>query len=227
MTFKQLFTSSIGKKFTMGLTGLFLISFLVIHCTVNSMIFFNDGGEMFNTWAHFMSHNYIVRFLELGLFAGLILHIIQGLLLVKQNNAARPVKYDVNGASTNSKWYSRSMGLLGTLLLFFLILHVSKFFVNTKVALYAEGGVNDASYNLYEEMKEYFKEHLWAVIAYIAGVISLFWHLLHGFSSAFQTLGIHHKKYTPLIQTAGMIYSVIVCILFALMPVAFYLGWIS
>jgi succinate dehydrogenase / fumarate reductase, cytochrome b subunit len=66
MTFKQLFTSSIGKKFTMGLTGLFLISFLVIHCTINSMIFFNDNGAMFNEWAHFMSHNYIVRVLELG-----------------------------------------------------------------------------------------------------------------------------------------------------------------
>lgn len=226
MTFKQLFTSSIGKKFTMGLTGLFLISFLVIHCTVNSMIFFNDGGEMFNTYAHFMSHNYIVRVLEIGLFAGLIAHIIQGLLLVNLNNAARPVKYAVSGASTNSKWYSRSMGLLGTLLLLFLVLHISKFFINTKVALYANGGENDAAYNLFEEMKEYFQQ-LWVVIAYVAGVISLFWHLLHGFPSAFQTFGINHKRYTPLIQTIGIGFSVIVCILFALMPIAFYAGLIS
>ncbi len=64
MTWKQFFTSSIGKKFIMGLTGLFLISFLVVHCTINSMIFFNDGGEMFNTYAHFMSHNYIIRVIE-------------------------------------------------------------------------------------------------------------------------------------------------------------------
>jgi succinate dehydrogenase / fumarate reductase, cytochrome b subunit len=227
MTFKQLFTSSIGKKFTMGLTGLFLISFLVIHCTINSMIFFNDNGEMFNEWAHFMSHNYIVRVLELGLFAGLIAHIIQGLMLWKQNNSARPVKYAVNAANTNSKWYSRSMGLLGTLLLFFLILHVSKFFVDTKVALYGDGGANDASHNLYAEMKVYFTENLWAVIAYIAGVISLFWHLLHGFPSAFQTMGLNHKRYTPIIKTAGLAFSLLVCLLFALMPLAFYLGWIS
>ncbi len=225
MTFKQLFTSSIGKKFTMGLTGLFLISFLVIHCTVNSMIFFKDDGVMFNTYAHFMSHNYIVRVLEIGLFAGLIAHIIQGLMLWQQNSAARPVKYAVNAASTNSKWYSRSMGLLGTLLLFFLILHISKFFVNTKIALYGNGGENDAAYNLFEEMKEYFHQ-LWVVIAYIAGVISLFWHLLHGFPSAFQTLGINHKKYTPIIKAAGLGFSVIVCVLFALMPLAFYLDWI-
>jgi succinate dehydrogenase / fumarate reductase cytochrome b subunit len=221
MTFKQLFTSSIGKKFTMGLTGLFLISFLVVHCTINSMIFFNDDGEMFNTYAHFMSHNYIIRVLEIGLFAGLIAHIIQGLILWNQNSIARPVKYAQNAASTNSKWYSRSMGLLGTLLLFFLILHISKFFVNTKIALYS----GDEPHNTFEEMKEYFQQ-LWVVIAYIAGVISLFWHLLHGFPSAFQTLGINHKKYTPIIKAAGIGFSAIVCLLFSLMPLAFYLGWI-
>jgi succinate dehydrogenase / fumarate reductase, cytochrome b subunit len=221
MTFKQLFTSSIGKKFTMGLTGLFLISFLVVHCTINSMIFFNDDGEMFNTYAHFMSHNYIIRVLEIGLFAGLIAHIIQGLILWNQNSKARPVKYAQNAASTNSKWYSRSMGLLGTLLLFFLILHISKFFVNTKIALYS----GDEPHNTFEEMKEYFQQ-LWVVIAYIAGVISLFWHLLHGFPSAFQTLGINHKKYTPIIKAAGVGFSAIVCLLFSLMPLAFYLGWI-
>jgi succinate dehydrogenase / fumarate reductase, cytochrome b subunit len=64
-------------------------------------------------------------------------------------------------------------------------------------------------------------------VIYIAGVISLFWHLLHGFQSAFQTLGIHHKRYTPIIRSLGVGYTVIVCLLFALMPIAFYLGWIS
>jgi succinate dehydrogenase / fumarate reductase, cytochrome b subunit len=222
MTFKKLFTSSIGKKFLMGLTGLFLISFLVIHCTINSMIFFNDGGTLFNEWAHFMSHNYIVRVLEVGLFAGLIAHIIQGLLLWKQNNKARPVKYAMENASSNSKWYSRSMGLLGTLLLFFLILHISKFWVGTKVALYGTG----EEHNLYTEMQTYFKENLWAVIAYVLGVVSLFWHLIHGFPSAFQTLGLNHKRYTPVIHSVGVAFSVIVSALFALMPLAFYFEWI-
>lgn len=227
MTWKYFFASSIGKKFTMGLTGLFLISFLVIHCTINSMIFFNDGGEMFNYYARFMSHNYIVRFLEIGLFAGLIAHIIQGLILWKQNSAARPVKYQTNASNTNSKWYSRSMGLLGTLLLLFLVLHVSKFFVDTKIALYADGGANDASHNLFIEMKEYFEHNLWAVVLYVAGIIALFWHLLHGFPSAFQTLGINHKKYSPIIRAAGTAFSVVICVLFALMPLALHFGWVS
>lgn len=226
MTFKQLFTSSIGKKLTMGLTGLFLVTFLIVHAGVNSCIFVNDEGETFNKAAHFMSHNWVLRIIEVGLFIGLLAHIIQGLLLWKQNSAARPSKYAMSAADETSKWYSRSMGLLGTLLLFFLIIHVSKFFVGTKVAMYADGGVNDASHNLYLEMKEEFQKW-WVVLIYCLGVISLFWHLLHGFQSAFQTLGINHKKYTPIIKTIGVGYTVIICLLFLLMPVAFYFGWLK
>lgn len=223
MTWKSFFTASIGKKFAMGLTGLFLISFLIVHAGVNSSIFVNDNGDTFNTAAHFMSHNWVIRIMELGLFAGLFLHIIQGLLLWKQNNAARPVKYDRNDANKNSKWYSRSMGLLGTLLLFFLIIHISKFFVDTKIALYGSG---DGEHNLYLSMKEEFSKW-WIVVIYIAGVASLFWHLLHGFGSAFQTLGVNHKRYTPIIKSIGIGYTVIICLLFASMPLAFYFNWIQ
>lgn len=207
----------------MGLTGLFLITFLIVHAGINSCIFVNDGGETFNTAAHFMSHNWVIRIMEIGLFAGLFLHIIQGLLLWKQNRAARPVQYAVSDANSNSKWYSRSMGLLGTLLLFFLVIHISKFFVDTKIALYGSG---DAGHNLYYDMKEEFAKW-WIVVIYLCGVISLFWHLLHGFGSAFQTLGINHKRYTPIIKTLGTVYTVIICLLFALMPLAFYFNWIG
>ena len=226
MTFKHLFSSSIGKILTMGLTGLFLVTFLIVHAGVNACIFINDGGETFNAAAHFMSHNWVIRIMEIGLFAGLIAHIVQGLLLWKQNTAARPTKYVMSAANENSKWYSRSMGLLGTLLLFFLIIHISKFFWDTKVALYTAGGANEASHNLFLDMKEEFQKW-WVVLIYSLGVISLFWHLLHGFQSAFQTLGINHKRYTPLIKTIGVGYTFIICLLFLLMPIAFYFGWIQ
>jgi succinate dehydrogenase / fumarate reductase, cytochrome b subunit len=219
MTWKQFLTSSIGKKFTMGLTGLFLITFLCVHVGVNSCIFLNDGGETFNTAAHFMSHNWIIRIMELGLFAGLLLHIVQGLLLWKQNVAARPVGYDKSNANKNSKWYSRSMGLLGTLLLLFLIMHLAHFWVGTKVALYS----GDEEHNLYNKMLEIFSQW-WVVALYVAGVGSLLFHLLHGFQSAFQTMGINHKRYTPIIKKLGMGFSIIVCILFALMPILIFFG---
>lgn len=237
MTWKQLFTSSIGKKFTMGLTGLFLIVFLVVHCGVNAMIFFNDGGQTFNHWGHFMGSNLIIRTAEIGLFAFLLLHIIQGLMLWKQNNKARPVKYAVNHASSNSKWYSRSMGLLGTLILLFLVLHLFHFWTPSRFG--GMGGVkaleetvlpdynNQEAHNLYAEMLLVFQNNLWVVIVYVLGVISLCWHLIHGFQSAFQTFGIHHKKYTPIIKAIGIGYSLIICLLFAAMPIAMYLKWVE
>ncbi len=222
MTFKHFFTSSIGKKFSMAFTGLFLILFLIVHAGINSCIFLNDGGSTFNEVAHFMSHNWIMRFLEIGLFAGLILHAIQGLMLWNQNNKARPVAYQYNQPSKNSSWYSRSMGILGTLLLLFLIMHLSHFYVGTKIALYS----GDTAHDLFEEMKQVFS-NLWIVVLYLLGVIALFWHLYHGFQSAFQTFGIHHKKYTPLIKMLGTGYAIIICLLFALMPIAMYLNWIQ
>ena len=94
------------------------------------------------------------------------------------------------------------------------------------MALYTAGGANDASHNLFLDMKEEFQKW-WVVLIYSLGVISLFWHLLHGFQSAFQTLGINHKRYTPLIKTIGVGYTFIICLLFLLMPIAFYFGWIQ
>ena len=223
MTWKHFFTSSIGKKYVMAFTGLFLILFLIVHAGINACIFLNDEGKTFNEMAHFMSHNWIMRFLEVGLFAGLITHIIQGLMLWNQNKNARPVQYAYSQPNKNSKWYSRSMALLGTLLLLFLIMHLSHFYVDTKIDLYVEKKPN---YNLFNEMKEVFSVN-WIVGLYVAGVIALFWHLYHGFQSAFQSLGINHKKYTPLLNTIGLGYAVIICLLFALMPVAMFFEWIK
>jgi len=236
MTWKHFFTSSIGKKLIMGLTGLFLISFLIVHCFINSMIFFNDGGQTFNHWGHFMGSNLIVRTMEIGLFIGLIIHIIQGLVLWAQNRSARPIRYAKYDQSGSSTWYSRSMGLLGTLLLMFLVLHLYHFWLPSRFGGMADVHVlkitslteyhNEEVHNLYKEMLMVF-QNLWIVILYVLGVISLCWHLIHGFQSAFQTFGINHKKYTPLIKFVGVAFSVIICLLFALMPISIYLGWIG
>jgi succinate dehydrogenase / fumarate reductase cytochrome b subunit len=237
MTSKQFFTSSIGKKITMGLTGFFLISFLIVHCSINAMIFFNDGGQTSNHWGHFMGSNLLIRTAEIGLFVFLLIHIIQGLLLWKQNRSARPVKYIVTKPNENSKWYSRSMGLLGTLILIFLILHLYHFWTPSRfggianVRALEETTLSDYNnqpvHDLFKEMLLVFQNNLLVVIVYVLGVISLCWHLLHGFQSAFQTFGWNHKKYTPLIKSLGVGYSIIICLLFAMMPIAIYLHWIG
>lgn len=215
----------------MGLTGLFLISFLVVHAGINAMIFFNDGGATFNEWGHFMGTNLIVRTMEIGLFAGLILHIVDGLMLYFQNRKARPVKYAYEKASASSKWYSRSMALLGTLILLFLILHLAHFWVKTRIT--GLSVPNDIAIvngheveNLFAEMLVIFQDPI-VVVVYVLGCFSLFWHLLHGFRSAFQSLGLNHSKYKAAIAVSGDIFSIVISILFASMPVAMYLGLVS
>ncbi len=217
--------SSIGKKFVMGITGLFLISFLVVHCFINALIFFNDGGLTFNTGAHFMASNWLIRFGEIVLFAGLIIHMVQSLVLTLENNRSRPVGYEKFDGAANSSWYSRSMGLLGTLLLMFLIIHLAHFWVKSRFTGLPGEDANGHE-NLYAVMQEVFKQ-LWIVILYSLSMISLAYHLLHGFQSSFQSLGLNHKKYTPLIKTTGVAFSIIIPLIFAAMPIAMYLGWIK
>lgn len=221
-----LFGSSLVKKYWMALTGLFLITFLVVHAAVNAMIFFNDGGVTFNEAAHFMGTNPIIRTMEIVLFAGLILHIIDGLMLWTQNRASRPVKYAMEKGSANRTWYSASMGILGTLLLLFLIMHLWHFWVPSRITGLQEIEGMPGHHNLYIEMVKVFESPI-PVVLYVLGCISLFWHLLHGFQSAFQSLGINHKRYTPIIRMAGAGFSIIISVLFAAMPVSMYFGWIQ
>jgi succinate dehydrogenase / fumarate reductase cytochrome b subunit len=226
MAKSALFTSSIGKKFLMGLTGLFLISFLIVHASINAMIWFNDGGVTFNKYAHFMGTNLIVRTMEIGLFLGLILHIVDGLWLYKLNRDARPVKYAYNDEGANSPWYSRSMAILGTLILLFLVLHLANFWVKTRFTGIDQFGVDaENQENLFAVMQQVFQSPI-IVAIYVAGCFSLFWHLLHGFKSAFQTLGLNHTKYNEVIAITGIAFSIIVPIIFAMMPVSILFGWV-
>jgi len=222
------FSSSIGKKLIMGLTGLFLISFLLVHCFLNAFIFFDKTGHLFNVGAHFMATNWIIRAMEVVLMAGLLLHIIQGARLTFQNQAARPVKYAYNDGNANSKWYSRSMGLLGTLLLMFLIIHLSDFWIVSRfTGIDKFNGITAPDPNggedLYNVMRVKFTE-LWRVILYVLAMVSLAYHLLHGFASTFQTMGWNHKKYTPIIKALGVWFSILIPLIFAAMPIWIYLG---
>jgi succinate dehydrogenase / fumarate reductase, cytochrome b subunit len=215
-------SSSLGRKLIMGVTGLSLIIFLIVHCGINSLIFFNDGGESFNTAAEFMGTNWLIRTTEVGLMLGFIIHIVDGLMLWNSNRAKRPVKYAIVKGEANSTWYSRSMGLLGTLLLLFLIMHLSHFWVVSRFT----DEITSGKETLFGEMKEVFVNPI-VVILYVLGCISLSYHLMHGFQSAFQTMGWNHPKYTPFVKSLGKWFSIIVPIVFASMPVSMYFGWIQ
>ena len=215
-------SSSLGRKLIMAVTGLSLILFLLVHCGINSMIFFNDGGETFNAAAEFMSGNWVIRTAEVGLMAGFIIHIGDGLMLWKSNSEKRPIKYAIVKGEANSAWYSRSMGILGSLVLIFLIVHLRHFWITSRFTDEITGGHT----TLFAEMKLVFANPL-VVVLYVAGCLSLSYHLMHGFQSSFQTLGINHPKYTPFIKTLGFGFAIIVPLVFAAMPISMYFGWIQ
>lgn len=220
-----LFKTSIGKKALMGATGLFLISFLLVHCFINSMVFFDKTGSLFNEYAHFMGTNIIIRIMEVVLFGGLLVHIIDGLMLYFQNRAARPQQYAKINHSKEITWYSRSMALLGTLLLIFLILHLSHFWIHSRFMEMPEvphPQLKVQMIDLYSQMVLVFTNPI-VVVIYVLAQFSLAYHLLHGFASAFQSLGLNHTKYNKGIKMAGAAFAIVVPFIFALMPILIYL----
>jgi succinate dehydrogenase / fumarate reductase, cytochrome b subunit len=234
MTFKQMFVSSIGQKFVMALTGIFLITFLIVHVGLNACIWAGDDGEMFNVGAHFMGTMVVIRIMEIGLFAGIILHVIQGFALTAFNQKKRSVGYQVDYGNRGSKWYSRSMGLLGTLLLLFLIMHIYHFWVPSRLGGIANiqplGEVTYESgkqyHNLYAEMLVVFKSPI-VVLLYVLGCISLAYHLMHGFESAFRTIGVHNNRYLRMLRVTGRAFAIIVSAAFAMMPISIYVGMVK
>ena len=226
------FTSSLGRKYVMGLTGILLVLFLVEHLVSNFLLITDPSGLKYNYFAHFMGHNPVIRILEIGLFALFIFHIVDGIILVAKNKKARPQGYAVKKKHEKVSLASQIMGPLGILILIFLILHLANFFAKAKI-LEVEPGVitwltdaqgnyildedghkiRDLSAVVYKE----FKMPLYAIF-YIVMMIPLGFHLYHGFQSAFQSMGWNHPKYTPVVKGVGVVLSIILSLGFAFIP---------
>jgi succinate dehydrogenase / fumarate reductase cytochrome b subunit len=217
--FTKALSSTIGRKLLVAITGLFLCSFLVVHLIGNLQLFSNDEGVAFNAYTYFMTHNPLIRAMEIILLIGFVLHIYEAWTLSRRNQNARSVKYAVNRPEENSAWSSRNMGLLGTVIFIFLLVHLYNFYFKLK---FGELGLDAAgNKNLYAITVEAFS-HWWYVALYVISMIALALHLIHGFQSAFQTLGLNHKKYTPAIKAFGYFFSIVVCAGFAAMPLYFF-----
>jgi succinate dehydrogenase / fumarate reductase cytochrome b subunit len=217
-------TSSIGRKVSMSLTGLFLVSFLIVHLSGNFLLFRNDGGEAFNLYSHFMSTNALIRVLEIGLVAGFLIHIGTAVVLTKRNAAARPVAYSVSASAPKVTWFSKNMGLSGSIVLVFLIIHLLNFYFPFHYGYDNFVDIEGKPYkDMYGLVATVFKNEWWYSILYIIAMFLLSFHLQHGFTSAFQTLGIEHVKYTPIIKGLGTLISILIPLGFATMPVYFWL----
>jgi len=224
--FFKFLTSSIGQKLVMSLTGLFLISFLVVHLAGNIQLMTDNTGVAFNTYAKFMTGNPVIKTISYGLYAMILLHAIQGLSLWMKNRKARGgQKYAVKvtrGAEGVASSAAKQMAILGTLILAFLLIHMGDFWwaMKTEAVPMADCG-GEPCQDLYTKVYASFKQ-LWVVIAYLVGMIALAFHLRHGFWSAFQTLGWNHPKWTPAINGLSWIIAIALPVAFAAIPLYMY-----
>ena len=220
--FLDLFTSSLGKKLVMALTGLFLILFLAVHLSGNLQLLKSDGGRAFNVYAEFMTTNPLIKVISYGNYSFILLHVFLALVLTRRNRSARGQEGYKVTSGKSSTWSSRNMGILGTLILIFLVIHLKDFWAQMHW-----GGIPKANYDgrevkdLYAIVSLAFSQS-WYVILYVFCMIGLGFHLWHGFASAFQTLGLNHLKYNPIIHFAGKAFAIIVPALFALIPIMMF-----
>jgi succinate dehydrogenase / fumarate reductase cytochrome b subunit len=219
----NIFSSSIGKKLMMALAGLFLTVFLLVHLGINITLILFEDPRIFNIAAHFMASNIVIKVFEVVLFGGILLHIIYGLIVQLLNWIARPIRYRVYNFAQTS-FFSKFMIHTALVILVFLVIHLFNFYFKAK---FGHGHLAEVTYNgkLYHDLGtmviEKFKI-LWVDIFYIACFLFLGFHLLHGFQSAFQTLGLNHKVYTPVVKSLGYIYTFIVVAGFTVIPLWIY-----
>jgi succinate dehydrogenase / fumarate reductase, cytochrome b subunit len=219
--FTNFLSSTLGRKLLMALTGLFLILFLVVHLAGNLQLMKSDDGRAFNVYAHFMTTNPVIMVISYVNYAFILLHVIWAIILSVRNRSARgPEGYAVN--KNSSHWTSRNMGILGTFILIFLVIHLRGFWYQMHW-----GGIPTANYdgtdykNLFAVVDAAYSEP-WYVVLYVVSMLLLAFHLYHGFGSAFQTLGVNHPKYNPIIRFIGVAFAILVPALFALIPIVMY-----
>ncbi|HOP57872.1 MAG TPA: succinate dehydrogenase cytochrome b subunit [Bacteroidales bacterium] len=206
--------SSVSKKFVMALAGLFLLLFLPVHLAIN-LLLLNTDPEPFNKAAGFMADFFLIKIIEILLFAALLIHISYGFYIQIKNWLARPVGYAISTKSDTSP-FSKFMIWTGSSILLFLILHFFNFFF-IRLGL-VEGNPED----FYSAAHSLFKIPLYNYI-YLTCFILLSLHLYHAFSSAFQTLGLNHRIWTPVIKTVALIYSVVLPGGFAFISITLWL----
>ena len=215
------FNSTIFRKTLAGLSGFFLVLFLLGHLLGNLQLFIpgEDGQKQFNEYALFMTTNPAVKILSVLTYSSIILHTVLTLFLVFQSSNAREVKYLQSSGNANSTWGSKNMAVLGTLILVFIVIHMKSFWYEMHFGVI---GLDPwGNKDLHTVTVTAFNE-LWYVLFYVLSMVVLAIHLKHGVESVFQTLGIKTRRYVSLIHKAAYGFALIVPAAFASIPIYLY-----
>jgi len=207
----------------MSLLGLFLITFLLTHLGINLLLIFSHSTNTFNIAAHFMGTNVVIKIFETILFLAFFAHIIIGIILQVQNRKARPVNYKVSNYTSQTSFFSKWVFHSAAIVFLFLVIHMADFFYKIKISNeVASVLINGKEYHDTAALVIDKFQILGFVIFYVISMVVLAFHLNHGFQSAFQTLGVNHRKYTPFIKLLGHVYSILIPAGFAFIAVYFY-----
>ena len=221
MSKSALIKSSIAKKYWMAGTGLFLCLFLIGHMLGNLQLLLpaEVASKQFNEYAKFMTTNPLVKILSYITYISILFHAIDGILLTIQNKKARPIDYAYSKPSANSNWSSRNMGLLGVILLLFIVVHMRSFWYEMH---FGEIGLDlYGQKDLYKLTTEAFHQ-LWSVILYVVCMVAIAFHLSHGFTSAFQSVGLNHPKINSITKKLAMFFGIAIPFAFAIIPIYIY-----
>lgn len=212
---------SLSRKNLMAITGLFLCFFLVIHLLGNLQLLLpaDQASESFNHYSALLSGNIFIKAISYILYLSIIAHAIDALVITLKNRQSAG-KYAFDNRKKVSKWYSRNMGILGTILLIFLVIHFKDFWYVYKFGALPvdESGNKD----LYTIVINAFSSW-WYVGLYVLSMLALGYHLLHGFKSAVRTLGLYHPRYAGYVQVFGVGYSYAITIGFSIIPIYVHL----
>jgi len=205
------FNSSIGRKYAMALSAFFLMFFILQHFAINILSVISP--DTFNETSHFMGTNPLVQYLlQPILLFGVVYHFVMGFILEIRNRNARAIKYYKNNAAANTTWMSRNMIWSGGFILIFLVIHFLDFWfpeINTKfIQGDMSGLLPNGEYRYHEELTHKFIP-IWRVALYCIGFVFLALHLLHGFGSAFQSVGANNK-YTKGLKGLGKAYAILI-----------------
>ncbi|RYE56525.1 MAG: succinate dehydrogenase cytochrome b subunit [Sphingobacteriales bacterium] len=206
----------------MAFTGLFLCIFLVIHLLGNLQLFLpaSEAQEQFNWYSRLLSNNIIIKLISYVLYLSIIAHVCYAILLSLKKKKANGSTYAYDRRGEVSPWYSRNMGVLGTIILLFLIIHLKDFWYQYKfgeLPLDTQG-----EKDIYTIVVSTYQQ-LWYVVLYEVGLLALGFHLWHGFFSAIRTLGLYHPKYVRLMRVVGWTYTIAITLGFMSMPIYVYL----
>ena len=213
------------RKILIAATGLFLCLFLIVHLSANCILLFPEdiAQEMYNSYSTALRENIFVKIIAYVLYASIIIHVLVALVITLKNRRAQPQAYLVNKTEMNSSWASQNMGLIGVLILVFIVIHLAQFWARIKFGLGEEVSLDNlGNKDVYQVTKQLF-QNIYIVIFYALLMVPLGLHLHHGVMSAFKSLGFYHSKGLVILKRISLIYALVISVLFGIIPFIVYL----